>query len=173
MPLVPEVEPAKESKLTWSQIEERAEAVAHEYQFDRGAEKIRAFAERLGGNVKVLPPEEVDRLESGSLVVRGKRDFDIFLSPSTSILRDNFTIAHELGHYFLHSGNPPGSERISATRYGHDRCEQQANRFAAALLMPAAEFREVAARIKKEALAGWFRVSAQAVEARRSSLRIA
>ena len=173
MPPIPEVEQAKESALTWSQIEERAEAVASEYQFDREAETIRDFAERLGARVQVLPPEDVDRLESGSLVVRGARDFDILLSPSTSILRDNFTIAHELGHYFLHSGNPPGSRKIKATRYGKDRCEQQANRFAAALLMPAAKFREVAERINKNALAGWFRVSTQAVEARLSSLHIA
>jgi predicted transcriptional regulator len=172
MLLVPEVEQAEESPLTWSQIEKRAEDIALQYDFDRDAETIRHFAERLGGKVKVLPPKEVYLLESGSLVVRGQSDFDIFLSPSTSILRDNFTVAHELGHYFLHSGNPPGSRRIKATRYGTDRCEQQANRFAAALLMPAAEFREVAARISKDALAGWFRVSTQAVEARLSSLRI-
>lgn len=50
--------------------------------------------------------------------------------------RDRFTVAHELGHFFLHAGRPlarlASGLRVQAFRDP----EAQANRFAAAILMP-------------------------------------
>lgn len=57
--------------------------------------------------------------------------------------RVNFTIGHELGHYYLHrdyllAGHSHGSE---ANFRSHDKMEEQADEFAAALLMPLELFR--------------------------------
>ncbi len=61
--------------------------------------------------------------------------------------RVRFTLAHELGHYFidehrnaLRAGQPP--KPSFPDRPGDDPIEHEANAFAAALLMPKSEFRE-------------------------------
>lgn len=61
--------------------------------------------------------------------------------------RVRFTLAHELGHYFidehrnaLRAGQPP--KPSFPDRPGNDPVEHEANAFAAALLMPRREFRE-------------------------------
>ncbi len=61
----------------------------------------------------------------------------VFISKSAPYVRQAFTIAHELGHYFLHS-----NKKIEIF-YGHslfahenNRQEQEAHCFAASLLMP-------------------------------------
>lgn len=107
-------------------------------------------------------------------MVEGHGYFHIFLSPNTGRLRDNFTIAHELGHYFLHTGTPEGSQPGQFGRYGDTLRERQANRFAAALLMPQARFRELATRFNRNipVLAGCFKVSPRAAEVRLESLSL-
>ncbi|HSI86103.1 MAG TPA: ImmA/IrrE family metallo-endopeptidase [Candidatus Methylacidiphilales bacterium] len=159
------------------QIEERAMEVAADNHFTAGKDSIHDLATNLGGKIEYLTADDMDYLESGSLEVRGPNDFIIRLSPITSLLRDNFTIAHELGHYFLHSGEKPGygTNPIKIGRYGTGTVEQQANRFAAALLMPRQEFSEAFARVGNHpsTLAGLFLVSRPAVEARINSLRLA
>ncbi|WP_374046050.1 ImmA/IrrE family metallo-endopeptidase [Massilia sp. R2A-15] len=61
-------------------------------------------------------------------------------------MRDRFTIAHEFGHFVLHYlyrkqvlQEPIGE--LVAQRYGTNQAEKEANWFAAAFLMPEAEFR--------------------------------
>lgn len=69
-------------------------------------------------------------LESGGRV--------ILINPSDSIVRQRFTIAHELGHALMHSDGVherSGSKNYNASNYRI--IEVQANKFAAALLMPA------------------------------------
>ena len=102
------------------------------------------LVERTGGAISVASDPTVQEAEGGSLVIRGEKDYTIFLSPYTSKLRDNFTIGHELGHYVLHF--IPRKQELSPplwfTRYGTGRMEWQANRFAAALLMPSDLFQQ-------------------------------
>ncbi|MGE4558436.1 MAG: ImmA/IrrE family metallo-endopeptidase [Desulfovibrionaceae bacterium] len=97
--------------------------------------------------------------------------FTIFLPHSTSAVRDNFTIAHELGHYFLHT-NASGTETITHTREGSNLCEWQANWFAAELLMPEDEFREAAKKFKNNPakIAAHFSVSEAAARVRMTVL---
>ncbi|MGZ0175141.1 MAG: ImmA/IrrE family metallo-endopeptidase, partial [Planctomycetales bacterium] len=123
-----------------------------------------------GGRIKhrkyrknVTPPT------SGSIFVHGTEDFDICLPTYTSPLRDRFTIAHELGHYFLHSDQ--GEIPIVAFRNGSTRIEWEANWFAASLLMPKAEFRQAASRdLSVAALAARFGVSQEAARVRKEAL---
>jgi len=75
-----------------------------------------------------------DFLKSGSIYVHAKESFDIVLPTFTSPIRDRFTIAHEMGHYYLHSLG--GDKKIWADRKGSGQVEWEANWFAASFLMP-------------------------------------
>lgn len=114
----------------------------------------------------------MDQAESGSMNVHGFEDFDIFISDTSSELRDNFTIAHELGHYILHSNL--GTREGYFTRYGSDRLEWEANWFAAAILMPKKEFKRIAKEVDYSAikLAAYFNVSEMAVKVRLNVLEL-
>jgi Zn-dependent peptidase ImmA (M78 family) len=123
--------------------------------------------EYLGGTVEIENNPAPFEKDGGSLFVQDFRNFIVYLSALTSPLRDNFTIAHELGHYFLHL--PPKIETpILLPRYGNSLIESQANRFAAAFLMPRAELREKALEFQKNIslLASHFEVSPSAVNVR-------
>lgn len=77
----------------------------------------------------------------------GKKGWGIFYNNAvTSPGRINFTLAHEFGHYLLHRAAYPNGIECSAqdvarwdSPYG--QIEQQANTFAANLLMPLDDFR--------------------------------
>ena len=81
--------------------------------------------------------------ESGLIVVSDKpiKNFDtrklIVVNEKDSLLRKRFTVAHELGHYFLNDCPDTCYAHRDAGDYGEE--ERDANRFASALLMPRAE----------------------------------
>lgn len=85
----------------------------------------------------------------------------------TSPERDRFSIAHELGHYFLHFRMT--KQAMVAQRFGSTREEWEANWFAAGFLMPAAEFHEHY-HAGFPALARHCRVSIAAARARANAL---
>ena len=76
---------------------------------------------------------------SGAIVKYENESIEIFVNRNDSYERQRFTIAHELGHYFLHLQNAPLFERVDmhrATGYSTNMPEEvEANNFAAALLM--------------------------------------
>ncbi|MGE8568022.1 MAG: ImmA/IrrE family metallo-endopeptidase [Achromobacter sp.] len=133
----------------------------------------------LGGRIEYQDILTLQDEESGSIIIEALDKFRIILASHTSKERDRFTIAHELGHYFLHCVLPAiESDDISkfvpmrATRYGSDNAEWQANWFAASFLMPADKFRQVFAETKGDvyALAQHFGVSVSAASVRVKSL---
>lgn len=75
--------------------------------------------------------------------------FTIVVPSNQSENRKNFTIAHELGHLFLHMGYMIDDElwnsekNVIFNRKGNSEIELQANEFAAALLMPKREYKEI------------------------------
>lgn len=95
-----------------------------------------------GGKIGVFSeydPQSFDRLR-----IDGVGNYLINLSKLSFLYRDNFTIAHELGHYFLHfylTSPRPSTPLLFGLNVG-DNIEWQANRFGAALLMPEALLRE-------------------------------
>lgn len=99
-----------------------------------GRADIDTLLRRLGGMVQYATDDE-------SLHVRGRGDFTVFIPHFTSSRRDRFTVAHELGHYFLHYLHPKSEGTKSFGRGGRDRAETEANVFASALLMPAEKFK--------------------------------
>ncbi|MCV7251611.1 ImmA/IrrE family metallo-endopeptidase [Mycobacterium hackensackense] len=115
-----------------SQYAERV-GVGHDIYDASGRADIDVLLRRLGGDVRSAIDEE-------SLHVRGRGNFTVFIPHFTSSRRDRFTIAHELGHYFLHYLYPKEVEDKKFGRGGRDRAETEANVFASALLMPAEKF---------------------------------
>lgn len=61
---------------------------------------------------------------------------EIFIRNRDSVTRQRFTLAHELGHFFLHEGERFRDNYASTSSGNYDPDEIAANAFAAELLMP-------------------------------------
>lgn len=100
---------------------------------------------------------------------------------STKETRKRFTIAHEIGHLFLHMryiidpnywSKVPEYVDGAYYRFGYSAEEREAYEFAAALLMPKREFEEIANRnldsgsFNLQPIAEYFNVSIHAVKVR-------
>jgi Zn-dependent peptidase ImmA (M78 family) len=92
----------------------------------------------------------MDDDQTDAIVVQPDGSFLIRLSSHTGVLRDNFTIAHELGHKLLHwplvkkmhqGAGMKATRSVDASNTDLVRCEWEANWFASAFLMPSAEFK--------------------------------
>ncbi len=129
---------------------------------------IDAFVEKLGG--KVIKETGIS---DGSIQKTGD-SFVIKVSSFQDERRRRFTIAHELGHLFLHMGFRTCDEIWQSSkevyyREGTSEQEYQANEFAASLLMPKKEFLDVFKRytdsdhmVDIRAVAEYFNVSIEA-----------
>lgn len=128
---------------------------------------FQAIFKKYGGKVEYCNEDTPETLK----VFQG--GFVIYLPGSTSAARDNFTVAHELGHYFLHT-DTSGDGEITHQRQGSSPSEWQANWFAAELLMPRELFFEVARENNNNpnAIAAHFNVSGAAARVRMSVLGI-
>lgn len=93
-------------------------------------------------------------------------------NPREPVVRQRFTVAHELGHFALgHEGMRDPTRNFSATNY--DPREAAANRFAAELLMPESAVNELIERRRIRSLrelARRFAVSDVAMEYRLKNL---
>ncbi len=165
----------KECGLSLQAVEEYADyirKIVDQYEPNlRGRELADWLVTRLKGEAVIPSMWGTDN--SGSLVVRSKTDFTIHLSPYTSPLHDVFTIIHELGHYFLHCDFDADMKEVARfNRVGSNREEWQANRFAAALLMPKAEFQKEWTKYDKNPwmVGAYFGVSSSAARIRAETL---
>jgi Zn-dependent peptidase ImmA (M78 family) len=167
-------EPIRASKAS---IWLHAEKVASALSFAPG-DSMEPVVARLGGRIryKNAPPGDA---KPESMIVKASKDFTIYLPTMTSPARDRFTIAHELGHLFLHypraaqqhPGEPMGATRwVDETDPDQQRAEWEANWFAAAFLMPVHPFTEAFNDEDIEEVANRFAVSVQAAKVRAKSL---
>lgn len=167
MSVISEAVEAPRSRLSYSAIAKYAQQIADEHEVidERGYVDVHELLNKLGGEIEVD-----DRAES--LEVREPGDFTVIIPTHTSQLRDRFTIAHELGHYFLHYRAPDShrvGERTSTfTRLGRNVAETQANVFASNILMPADHFQGVFERSGRDMamVARHFAVSVPAAKVR-------
>jgi predicted transcriptional regulator len=156
--------------FTKEEIDQLAEETANELGFTPGA-SVPSVIEGLGGEIKYVDASEWLETEDGSIEVYGPGKFTIYLSRFTSRVRDQFTLAHELGHYVLHADF--GSKRIRVARHGSNRIEWEANWFAAGFLMPKEKFEEMFHKDPDpRKLAAKFDVSIPAASIRIESLRL-
>ncbi len=157
------------SNVHKARVEEFAQQISKMFDYKVGGE-IHNLVEKMAGRIHYQHLDEWIN-ESGSIFVHGEFDFDILLPVYTSPRRDCFTVAHELGHYFLHSDL--GKTPIIAYRKGSTRIEWEANWFAASLLMPADPFRIACQKTQSLAtIANAFGVSEDAARIRKQSLEI-
>lgn len=96
-----------------------------------------------------IAEETLDEDISGK-IEKNEEHFTITLNNNHSQSRKNFTIAHELGHLFLHMGYMIDKDKWNSIdkyidspyyRIGHSEEEYEANQFAGALLMPQDEYK--------------------------------
>jgi Zn-dependent peptidase ImmA (M78 family) len=131
------------------QIRDLIESLLTRHKITRAPVPVDKIARELGIQLKL---DKVDADLSGFIVrAKGKQVF-IGANKSHHPNRQRFTIAHELGHYFLHEGHNVHLDegraaftvnlRNSESSKGEDNDEREANLFAAELLMPAKFLRE-------------------------------
>ncbi|TGN13489.1 ImmA/IrrE family metallo-endopeptidase [Leptospira bandrabouensis] len=130
---------AEPCRLNRKEIEEKAEEFAREISYEPAAD-LESIVETIGGEVIYQPLSDWEKSHEASIIILGPTNFQINLSNFHGPLRNRFSIAHELGHFVLHSDK--GKKQIRAARFGNTLEEQEANLFAAALLMPRKKFRE-------------------------------
>jgi Zn-dependent peptidase ImmA (M78 family) len=151
--------------------ERKAEAILAQVNIDTAPVNPIAVAKRLGYSVNASLFR--DSSTSGRVSVRdGKVRIDVNASDPPTRFR--YTIAHEIGHALLHlnaveSGELTDSEEMfrNSSQGFRPAKEAEADRFAAALLMPATLVREkFQGNQDEKALARYFAVSPQAMHIR-------
>jgi Zn-dependent peptidase ImmA (M78 family) len=162
-----------------------AEKLAEERGFSVPPVDVRRIAQDHGLPVLF---EALGEGISGVLVTHGGSSY-IGVTKADAHCRQRFTIAHELGHYFLRHRFEEGSVHVDhghSVSYRADRKapsfdirEYEANQFAACLLMPSKMIRGAIARLSPTSglwdfhvvqLATQFDVSEQAMTIRLSTL---
>ncbi len=148
-----------------------ANLVRNIYDIKTPIKDINAIVKKLGG--EIVEKRDFDDFCDGTIQKSGDNSFVIAISPYQNERRKNFTVAHELGHLFLHMGYLTNKEvwdkqETIYTRFGSSEQEYQANEFAAALLMPAEQYKEYldknsyAGKVDLSKLANEFNVSLSA-----------
>jgi Zn-dependent peptidase ImmA (M78 family) len=135
----------------------------------------------LGGTVKSIASASHDDPEPEAMITKSRDSFTIHILESLHPKRRRFTLAHELGHLFLHMGyliNPQKWNTIDEYRdspkyrYGYSEEEYEAHEFAGGFLMPNAVFRERVnmsasnGRVAMSTIAEYFGVSLDAARVR-------
>lgn len=127
-------------------INNLTEEIIKHYEIQIPIQNIDEVVEKMNGLIEVN--QDTDNISDGS-IKKLSDGFVICVSPYQSAERRKFTIAHELGHLFLHMGYMTNEalwkQQESATYYrnGDSSMEYQANEFAAALLMPKDEYKKI------------------------------
>ncbi len=127
-------------------INELAYDILQAYNIGAPIHNIDSIVKKIGGTI-----EEVDSLGifSDGRVMKKENRFTIYVPKHQPLQRRNFTIAHELGHLFIHMGYMiddelwNNSDGVTFDRFGNSEGELQANEFAAAFLMPEDKYKEV------------------------------
>lgn len=180
--------------LSPRQIEQRVRELLDEHGVSRPPIRVDRLARALGATIREEP---FDGDVSGALYRTGRKTV-IGVNASNAEVRQRFTIAHEIGHLLLHedtevfvdrqflgvvptrgASTEPTFYRNAVSSHAVDPREIEANRFAAALLMPEhileQDVKGKSLPLKADdltALAGRYNVSQQAMVFRLMNLGI-
>ena len=155
-------------------IQQYAEELSNELEYITRKKTIYDLSKELGAKICFTDPlNDTDDFNGSMTINKDEKEIVITLSNLTTNLRNNFTIAHELGHLFLHATNME-ERKISFTRYGSGRLEWEANWFAAAFLMPKKLFKKKCKEFNSNTneLSLHFNVSETAIKVRKQDLGI-
>ena len=161
---------------------ERARKILQEQRIATVPVDVERLAKRMG--LRVI--EEKLESEISGMLYREGESAVILINRDDAPVRKRFSIAHELGHYYLHANSSVFVDRRvryrdSNSSQGIFREEIEANNFAAELLMPEAQVFHETTRLRArrftlgdeeliEELAKRFQVSRQAMEVRLANL---
>jgi len=127
----------KPLRVRYSRIQREVDALLSKYDVRRPPVDVTEIAENEGATISY------ERLEDdlSGFFVRGKTNFAIGVNKWHPDTRQRFTIAHELGHYFLHDFDDVHIDRAfkfrsSISAKAIDIEEMEANTFAAWILIP-------------------------------------
>lgn len=127
-------------------INDFAQELIDTYKITVPITNINMVVSQFGGEIRT---DETLSGYSDGYIRKVNDSFEVVISPFQSDTRRNFTIAHELGHLFLHMGFILDIETWSKQdgrsyyRNGSNDEELQANEFAAAFLMPKKIYKEI------------------------------
>ncbi len=165
------------------QIEEITNIIRKRFELETPVDVKDFIKDKLLGEII-----ENESLKYEGVIKKSGNSFIIEYRPNTVKRRDNFTLAHELGHLFLHlhyMTNDWGKidldeyNEVIFTRYGSGSIEREANSFAGSFLMPEEEFTlafykyydsNLPDEVDLEALADKFKVSKLAAHVRAKRL---
>lgn len=142
---------------------EEIEQIAADLLKKEGTMKIPVDLHFLAEQFNIIVDESDPGSDELSGVLSRGLQAKILINKSHSKERKRFTLAHELGHFFLHKGKEifvdSSKDRLlfRSTRESENidsRLEQQANVFAAALLMPTSLVEKNIKDYVKEGLSG-------------------
>ena len=151
---------------TKSSIYEFAGLVSRTLKYEPGG-RLTPIVGRLGGHLIYQNIFEAQHTNDGSIKIEPGGLFEIYLPDYVSVERNRFTIAHEVGHYFLHyllgGKQKEGLVAARSSERQGDRAEWEANWFSAGFLMPDIEFRTKSKELNGDVvgLARHFRVSVE------------
>jgi Zn-dependent peptidase ImmA (M78 family) len=118
------------------------EQLLRKHRVESGPVPVEKLARLLG--VRVVREPTDDELSGFLYRDRGQRAAIIGVNANHPPNRQNFTVAHELGHFLLHEGDKVHVDRgfqiklrADSSSRGVDIEERESNLFAAELLMPA------------------------------------
>jgi len=120
--------------------DEKVKELLERFRIHNPPVPVDKIAKKLGFELVALSTSDDDI--SGAIIRKGG-EVIIAVNPSHHLNRRRFTIAHELGHYFLHEGLDEHVDqdfrvawRSADSSKAVNWLEIEANRFAAELLMP-------------------------------------
>lgn len=120
-------------------IERKVEELLEKFRVRRPPVPVDKIVRRLELQLFSLPADD----EISGAIIRREHQVIIAVNPAHHLNRQRFTIAHELGHYFLHEGleeHVDENFRVAWRNANSSKAinwnEIEANRFAAELLMP-------------------------------------
>ncbi|MFY4810772.1 ImmA/IrrE family metallo-endopeptidase [Aliarcobacter butzleri] len=140
------------------------------------------IADKLNCKIMKISPDELpnnfpcDKNSFAGALIKNSGDTNyILVNKTDSLRRQNFTIAHELGHLVMHVGeNDENHIDCRDSIFSNKNNELQANEFAGSLLMPVSWLESIVNEVTddNQELASIFDVSLQALETRRNKLNI-
>jgi Zn-dependent peptidase ImmA (M78 family) len=126
----------------WASIKSKADAIRKQYIDDKPPVNVFDIAGREGVDIIYFVPDDNTDEISGLLDINKRT---VYLNASDSASRQNFTLAHELAHYFLEHRPDEYGVYLRNSLYQEQKPEkeQTADVFAAELLMPRSFIRKI------------------------------
>ena len=142
-----------------------AKAIARNLGFNSFPFDVAAFARSIGISINYTPLED----DVSGMLKKSDDKYVITVNALHHPFRQTFTIAHELGHFFLHKDlNDTFIDKVFFRNSESNIMEREANNFAAEILMPEDSFKKFISEnsSKISDISKYFGVSSVAVKVR-------